>query len=457
MRLRTFLYTYLLFLAILFFSVSTVSAYMTNNQVHMLQEKSAREYQTIAASVARDVALLDSRGLDARNFSAALGELVNSYTLYYRRHNIELALVNTRLLGAAPPETADTPTLSFRNEDGIHVISISGPLPEPFQFYRLNYQLDISEEIANTEQIRRILLLSTVGFSILAAIALYFILRNVFRPLELVATASRNMADGQYQERIHLKGKHELANVASSFNQMADQVEGHIQLLEEEAERKQQFVDNFAHEIRTPLTSIYGYAEYLQKAPMKEEELIESTGHIMAEAAHMGIIANSLLDLATLRNYVPNIEEISIPALFDEIRQSLSVACREKGVQLHCAYSVDHLEGQTDLIKLLLLNLCKNALTACGPDQGEIWLDANQEGGQITLSVTDNGHGIPADRLSKVTEPFYRADKARSRAEGGVGLGLTLCKQIADVHGAELLIQSEIGRGTKVSTVFTAL
>jgi len=422
----------------------------------MLQEKSAREYQTIAASVSRDVALLASRDhLDARNFSAALGELMNSYALHYRRYNIELVLVNTRLFGAAPPDTSENPILSFRDKDGAHVISISGALPAPFQFYRLTYQLDISEEIANTEQIRRILLLSTVGFSIIAAVVLYFILRSVFRPLEIVADASRNMADGQYQERIHLKGKHELANVASAFNQMADQVEGHIQFLEEEAERKQQFVDNFAHEIRTPLTSIYGYAEYLQKTPIKEDELVESTGHIMAEAAHMGTISNSLLDMATLRDYVPNIEEISIPGLFDDIRQSLLGALREKGVQLHCAYNAEHLEGQADLIKMLLLNLCKNALTACVANQGEIWLDADRQDGQITLSVTDNGHGIPAESLPKVTEPFYRADKARNRAEGGVGLGLTLCQQIADVHGAELIIQSEMGHGTKVNTVFT--
>ncbi|MCL2368292.1 MAG: HAMP domain-containing histidine kinase [Oscillospiraceae bacterium] len=455
MRLRTFLYTYLLFLAILFFSVGTVSAYMTNNQVHMLREKSAREYQTIAAAVTRDLVLLDGRNLEARHFSAALDDLMNSYTRYYRRHNIELALVNTRLLGAAAPETAAYPTLSFGEADGGQFIRISGALPEPFQFYRLNYQLDISEEMANTAEIRRILLITTVGFSTLAAVALYFMLRNVFRPLEVVAKASRHMAGGQYQERIQLKGKHELAKVASAFNQMADQVEGHIQILEEEAERKQQFVDNFAHEIRTPLTSIYGYAEYLQKAPMREAELIESTGHIMAEAAHMGTIANSLLDLATLRDYVPKMEEISIPGLFEEIRQTLAGALREKGVSLHCNHGVEHLEGQADLIKALLLNLCKNALAACTPNGGVIWLDAVQEEGQIILSVRDTGCGIPAERLSQVTEPFYRADQARSRGAGGAGLGLTLCKQIAEVHGAKLGIESQVGAGTRVSVVFT--
>jgi len=141
-------------------------------------------------------------------------------------------------------------------------------------------------------------------------------------------------------------------------------------------------VDNFAHETRTPLTSVYGYAEYLQKAHISEDELIESAGHIMAEASHMGAIANALLELATLRNYVPKVEEIFIPARFDEVRQTLSGALRERGARLHCAHQVDSLEGQADLIKALLLNLCKNALTACEPNAGEIWLEAIERDGR---------------------------------------------------------------------------
>jgi len=214
-------------------------------------------------------------------------------------------------------------------------------------------------------------------------------------------------------------------------------------------------VDNFAHEIRTPLTSIYGYAEYLQKAPLKADELIDSAGHIMAEASHMGLIANSLLELAVLRDYVPKKETLSIPGLFNEIRQALAGSLREKDVRLHSSHNVDYLAGQWDLIKMLLLNLCKNALTACTPHEGVISLSADKQGDQIILSVTDNGCGIPKESLSNVLEPFYRADKARSRAEGGAGLGLALCKQIATVHGAELFVESQSGIGTRVSAVFT--
>ncbi|MCL2426365.1 MAG: HAMP domain-containing histidine kinase [Oscillospiraceae bacterium] len=455
MRLRTFLSTYILFLAILFISVGTVSAYMTNNQAQMLQEKSTREYQTIATSIVRDMVLIENRNLDFQNFSAALNELMNNYTINYRRYNIELALINTLLMDELPAEESENPTLSFQSEDGTHLILISGSLPEPFQDYRLYYQLDITEEIANTEQVRRIILVTSIGFSVFAAIALYLILRNIFKPLTIIARASKNIADGQYQKRIYVKGKHELAKVASAFNQMADQVEGHIKLLEEESERKQQFVDNFAHEIRTPLTSIFGYAEYLQKTSIREDELIESTGHIMNESTHIGMIANSLLELAVLRDYVPKVENISITELFKEIRQTLSSALREKGIHFYCECKVDYLEGQADLIKMLLLNLCRNALAACTPNKGAILLEAYQDSRYIILSVTDKGCGIPGESLQRLTEPFYRVDKVRSRAEGGAGLGLTLCNQIADVHNAKLRIESKVGIGTRVSVVFT--
>jgi len=422
----------------------------------MLREKSAREYQTITSTLFRDLTLLHNRFPDAVGFSEAVGNLMGGYAAYYRRHNIGITLTGPIFLPSLEPNMPDHPQFSFIEEDGEHFIFITGTLPDPFALYRLDYLLDITADIESTQNVGRILLGSSVAFSVLAAVALYFILHKIFRPLELVASASRHIADGQYKERIHLKGKHELAKVAAAFNQMADQVETNIQLLEEDAERKQQFVDSFAHEIRTPLTSIYGYAEYLQKASLAENELIESAGYIRNEAMHMRELANSLLELATFRGYQPTKISITIPELFDDIRQTLEGALHAKGARLSCDYTISDLEGQADLIKALLLNLCQNALAACEPDKGEIHLNAFKEDEQITLSVRDNGRGIPEESLSKITEPFYRVDKARSRTEGGAGIGLTLCQQIADVHGAQLLIESQLGVGTTVKIIFTS-
>jgi signal transduction histidine kinase len=289
--------------------------------------------------------------------------------------------------------------------------------------------------------IQLMLLIFSLLFSALTALGLYIILLRIFKPINIVANSSKNIANGNYGERIHISGNNELSAMAANFNKMAEEIEMQIM-------GKQQFIDNFTHEIRSPLTSIYGYAEYLQKAPYGEDTTIKATQTIMDEANHIKMIATSLLKLATLRNYAPIKTEISIPQLFDNVRRTLNT---EKN--LVCKNEIDTMEGQEDLIISLLINLCTNAIRAGATD---IYLEATEsQAGGIVLSVTDNGCGISSDDLTRITEPFYRVDKARSREQGGAGLGLTLCKQIAEAHGAIMQIESILGKGTTVKITFT--
>jgi len=479
MRIKTFMATYLLFLCILFSSVGIVSVYLNNSQMSMLREKSVSQYQTIAASLTRDIAVLHGRyqehvsapllidvfeidGVRSSiysiymepvitwsRFHEAVDTLMRGYSRYYARQNIDISITALHYGGDAHPE------VSFVNHEGEHFIDIIGVLRGPFGYFQLDYSLDITENISNMQGIQGALMISAIAFSIIAALALHFILLSIFRPLSIVTKASKKIADGQFDERISIKGKNEIARVAYDFNKMAERIERQITFLEEEAVSKQQFVDNFAHEIRTPLTSIYGYAEYMQKASLDEREIIESAEYIMSEADHMKKIANSLLELATLRNYVPIKTEISVPALFDDISQSLEKPLREHGVHLICNSDNDIIYGQEDLIRSLLLNLCSNALKACSPGEGVIRLDARETRNGITISVTDNGRGIDEENLPKITDPFYRVDKSRSREYGGTGLGLALCRQISEAHGAEMTINSAMGAGTTIEITFT--
>ncbi|MCL1788131.1 MAG: HAMP domain-containing histidine kinase [Defluviitaleaceae bacterium] len=447
MRLKVFLSTYLLFLCVLFAIIGTVSVYMTRSQLVMLREKSTREYQTISASFARDIAALYShhRGV-GEGFAMGVDTLARGYAQYYSRHNIVIVLEDAP---ESAPSSNSGGALSFLRQEGGHFIHITGALPQPLDFFWLSYTLDITENIANMQSIQRILLGLAAGFSMAAALGLYFILLTIFKPLTAVAQASREIAGGHYSRRIHMTGKNELAAVATGFNQMAGEIESQIRMLKAEAMAKQQFIDNFAHEIRTPLTSIYGYAEYTQKAPMNEAAIVKSTQTIMDEAAHMQTIAESLLKLATLRNYTPEKVDIPVERLFEDVTQTL-------GVPLTCTCQVEFLHGQEDLIKSLTLNLCANAVKAYPPGQvGEICLTAAPAGDAVTLTVADKGCGIAAQDLAKITEPFYRVDKARCRSQGGVGLGLTLCKQIVEVHGAAMHVESAVGEGTTVTVTFT--
>jgi len=461
-RLKTFVSTYLLFLCILYLSLGIVSVYLTNSQTDILREKSISEYHSIAATLSKDIAVLQGRnaGFSDANGINSLNALVNGYVQYYRTYDIEIAVSDSSLSSIAEQRSNDftNTEISFARRGQGHFICIAGSLPEPLQFYQFDYCLDITKNMMEMQNIQNTLLAFAVAFSVLTAIALYFILSNIFKPLSVVADTSRKIADGQYSERLEVKGKNELSSMALNFNRMAEEIEKQMQVLEEEAVAKQQFADNLAHEIRTPLTSIYGYAEYIQKTSLSEEEIIESAQRIMHESGNMSKIANSLLKLATLRNYMAIKCKISISCLFDEISRTMEKSLRERGAQLvcHAGADADAMDGQEDLIKSLLVNLCSNALKSCPSSGGTIRLCAAKQGKGIVLSVTDNGCGIPKESISRVSEPFYRVDKARSREEGGAGLGLALCRQIAEAHGAELVIESAVGLGTTVKATFTS-
>jgi len=474
MKLKTFLATYSLFLIVLFACFGIVSAYMTDTQVNMYMERSSAEYQRIAVSLSRDIAVL--YGI-SHNIAEDITALVNSYMAHYARSNVTLVLypsdghISTQVLG------------NLVNLHEEYFIQVSGNLPEPFGFLRLDYFLNITEAVEEMRGIQNLLLYICIAFAVVTAFVLYFILARIFKPLQSVSQASRKLATGNYSERIPVRGgKNEIAAMAEDFNSMATQIEQQVQALKDEADNKQQFVDNFAHEMRTPLTSIFGYAEYLQKASLSEEEIIESAQYIIDEANHMKNMANSLLTLATLRGYTAVKDSLDISQLFDVLAKSLEKQLEASNVQLMLNNEATAINGKEDLLKSLLLNLCTNALKACPSDgSGVITLAAKkvngaidadralvsdnptdagkstEAGDAIIISVADNGRGIPKESLPKITEPFYRVDKARNREQGGAGLGLALCKRIAEAHGATLEIESTVDVGTVATITFTTL
>ncbi len=284
----------MLFILIFFSSLGTVSLHLTNSQLTMLKKKSEAEYATISNSLAKDLAVLSGKNSDSETFLEDIHVLANNYKIYYQKNNILLYIEHR--LGASNPNQ-----LYFDEQDGKNMIRISAPLSGAFGNYHLNYSCDITQNIVELSHVQNILLLIAVAFSIVTAVALYVILTGIFKPLAVVSQASRKIAAGHYDERISIKGKNELASMAADYNRMAAEIEKQILLLADEAAQKQHFVDNFAHEIRTPLTSVYGYAEYMQKARLGEEEIIESAQLILNEAAYMRKISDSLLALTMLR------------------------------------------------------------------------------------------------------------------------------------------------------------
>ena len=127
---------------------------------------------------------------------------------------------------------------------------------------------------------------------------------------------------------------------------------------------------------------------------------------------------------------------------------------KAKGIEIIYSLQFKKLYGNEDLLEGLLINLIDNAIRACGEEGGKIGLKSYEQGGQRRIEISDNGKGMTKEQMSLITEPFYRADKARSRKDGGNGLGLALCDEIAKKHGAQLVFDSTLGEGTIVKIVF---
>ena len=226
--------------------------------------------------------------------------------------------------------------------------------------------------------------------------------------------------------------------------------------LRETARRKQQLVDNVAHELRTPLTAVGCYAEYIQRAELSEEEKYEAAQYIVEEANRLAVMSERLLQMAALRGEQAAREPVDVPALLEKAARTVAPKAAARGVALEPVRAdACTVQGEAALLESLMVNLADNAVKACGPG-GSVRLCARRETGRLTLTVQDTGRGMDAETLAHIGEPFYRPDKARSREQGGAGLGLALCFQIAQSHGAALSFTSAPGAGTTAAVIFTA-
>ena len=289
---------------------------------------------------------------------------------------------------------------------------------------------------------------------VIAAILLIFVHILLF-PLQKVNEGMRRIAQGTYDEKVTVKSGDELAELAGNMNTMADAIQVNVAALERVAENRKRFIDNLTHEMKTPLTSILGYADLLRiRENVSQEEQQEYAGIIVEEAKRLRSLSGKLMELITLGNtQMDHLETVQLPDLFQEMEKTLQPVFESKNLTLSCRAENIAVCVDTELFKSMLYNLIDNAMKAS--DEGRvIELSAEWENGHKTITVQDYGTGIPESEISRITEPFYMVDKTRTRKAGGAGLGLSLCDKIAKLHHAELKIESEQGKGTTVKIIF---
>lgn len=284
----------------------------------------------------------------------------------------------------------------------------------------------------------------TFSVMVVMSIIVALILRHSLRSLKELNATAADIAKGNYDKRVNVRGKNEIATLGTTFNQMAEAVETRTKSLEESERQKTLFMGNLTHELKTPLAAISGYAQTLLTVRLDEADEAEALGYIDEECKRLERLSKKMLRLLELDTEQKlELHEIPVRQLFERTGRLCRKLLETKGVTLQYEEHGECFLVEEDLMTEVLVNLVDNANKAS--KQGDtIRLIANDH----QILVQDTGCGIPEEEQKKILEPFYMIDKSRSRKNGGAGLGLALTALILKRHDVTLAIESEEGKGT---------
>ena len=279
----------------------------------------------------------------------------------------------------------------------------------------------------------------------LTVITIFLLSRLITLPLIRMKEATEQLSEGHHEVSLNIGRNDELGELAKAITALSSDLE-HLK------NERNEFLASISHELRTPLTYIKGYADIASRPDASEEEKKEYIGIIREETAHLTELIRQLFELAQMdhNQFTIQKEEFSLKMLFASVVALVRPAFDEKQISLavHCEHEIVAFIDP-ERFQQVLLNVLDNARKH-SPEGTQVVLQGVQDKGTITISIRDEGEGIPEKNLPFVFERLYRVDKSRSRQYGGSGLGLAIAKEIVESHGGLMTLQSEYGQGTTV-------
>lgn len=380
---KNFLITVALFAVLFFASVFVVVSTSYHSALNSERETTLREEALLARALQEGIGDIEGR---ANPSPKAVPALVASYAPAYGRKGIYLQITqNDEVLFGNLPVNVDIPgetqaaACTTLAADGAHYLTVTDTLTGISADYPFVYLKDISALYVSQQKQATLLICLAAAVSAAFAALLYLTLRHLYRP-----------------------------------------------------------IDNLAHELRSPLTSIRGYAEYLQTAAITEEEHYSATDYIIGESRRLSDICDRLLVLANIREGEIAMEKVDIEALFERVQAAYR--CVEYETSQRFVY------GDAALLQSLVSNLVSNAVKA-SPESTPVTLSFRDN----ILEVRDSGSGMSAQMAAQLSKPSY---KPAGSQQNGNGLGIPLCHQIARAHHAQLVFSSSSGNGTSVRVIF---
>jgi signal transduction histidine kinase len=280
--------------------------------------------------------------------------------------------------------------------------------------------------------------------------------RRLTRPVEALTVAAEQMKRGKYTERVAVpKTQDELGQLALTFNEMANTIESDVNELRQQDKMRRELIANIAHDLATPLTAVQGFSEALADDLIsKPEERHETAQLIGREVQRLRRLVADMQQMSSLESGQIKLDlaPLDLSSLVDETLAVLTQESEEAGITItnEIAPSTPLVLADSDRVTQVLFNLLDNARRHT-PRGGSITVSAQQEGPMLRVSIADTGVGIDANDLPHIFERFYRADRSRTGATGGSGLGLSIVKAIITAHRGDICAESTPGKGTRIS------
>lgn len=431
--------------------ITIVSILIHSNFIGELQlesDKNVQEFKTVLENIDANISE------DATHYS-----LITYYQNHYAAKGIYFEYYEDgEFVFDSGSETFDNRDL-LNVEDDMYNVIVEEHSSNHYMFisYKIGedvlvYKTDVEILFINHQQEINIAVMLIIILSLVLIVIALAIAKFVTIPLNAMTKEMDKISNKDYNIKLK-EGNDEIGVVAKKFNEMSKKIEENEKELLKYIESKQMFIDNLAHEMNTPLTSIKGYAEALEKFDLSEEKKVKYLTYIQSESDRILDMYKKLLFLSYKSNVDFEVEDVSINKVMNIIKDDLKERLDDHKSKLIIDNKCNEFKGDEIMFIMAISNLIKNALN--NSDKGtNVYVNTYEKNDKLYIEVVDEGIGISKENISKILEPFYRVDKNRSRKNGGAGLGLSLVLRIMELHKGELKIESEEGKGSKFILIF---
>ena len=353
--------------------------------------------------------------------------------------HFDLALENADTYAYVHTVQGDTASLQMYSEL---------PLRTDILYLKASFDLSSAYQLRKQQQQIFVVIYSVV---ILLSLCLTGVISHLMtKRLKHLTDTAQMIGKGNLAVRSDLKTGDEFEQLSIVLDRMTDTLSQTIKQLEKDVEQKESFMGAVAHEIKTPMTSIIGYADMIRQCSLTEEEQMMAANYIYSEGKRLENLSHKILDLLLMEKDSFDMKMTPVSIFLKDVKEMLLPTADEKNVSLLLECENSLLPLETDLAKSLFYNLIENGIKAT-PAGGSVQIHGRIVSNGYEIQITDTGCGMEAKEIERITEAFYRIDKSRSRSQGGVGLGLTLCKKIIDLHHGNMTFHSKPGNGSTVT------